>query len=362
MRVLVIGSNRFEKDLDSTSHSSKHQSEGLFKAASQVGSVLAKKEHTILICSEAPDTADYYILQGAKEAAEKVLIEKHIPNNETVPSEEGNNQKTGIKLKRHLTGDIQVVHMETMAQADALIIMGGSTRSVRTGVAAFMLGKTVIPVGSFGGAGLNVWAYASSKREEFYKGGLSDAEIDKLAEEWSWDNSAEFVVEAVEQVRKAIVKTAIPRFVLSGAILIMLLAMASWVVFIAYGYNLTGGGSASAIGPVFAAVCFAGLIGSSLKSLLDVRNGRRISRRDLGLDVALGIGAGFVSAMLYLVLQVAVTGKAESIESKNDYVRVALLVSLVAVFAAMYLDAAFANFDTVKGSILTGEVSKQGKK
>ena len=36
------------------------------------------------------------------------------------------------------------------------------------------------------------------------------------------------------------------------------------------------------------------------------------------------------------------------------YARVALIVSMAAVFASLYLDAAFSRFDTLKDSVMSG--------
>src|SRR5215213_1948688 len=209
MRVLIIGSNHFDKEADI-----EQKSNELFTAAYQIGLELGKREgHTILICSESPNTVDYHVFQGVKEVSNKTQVEIHVSDNKKIPYKSDIEEaETHIILKIHLSSDYQVVHMEAMADADALLILGGSSRSTRTGVAAYMLGKTVIPIGSFGGAGRDVWSYASSKREEFYKGGLTDAEIDKLAEPWKDESSAKFVVKMLEKVRIAEVKSAIPRF------------------------------------------------------------------------------------------------------------------------------------------------------
>lgn len=362
MRVLVIGSARLNSGASSTQ--GEVRDPALFEAAHELGQALTSHDHTILICSANRTTVDPYIFEGARSGKNKFLIEVHYSDGHPPPFEDiikQQDQGSDVTRRIHLSQDTQVVHMEAMDEADALIIMGGSDRSVRTGVAAHMLGKTVVPVGAFGGAGKDIWAYASSRRSMFYKNGLTDAEIDKLAEPWRGKDSAEFVVGVVERVRKAAVKESISPYILSAIVIIMILSMVGWVGFITYGFRLADLG-VQPIGMIFTSVCFAGLLGSSLKGLVDMRNGLPVTRNALKIDVALGLGAGFVSAMLYLVLQVAVTGKADSIQDKNDYVRVGLLVSLVAVFAAMYLDAAFANFDAVKGQVLSGEVGTRRQK
>ena len=47
----------------------------------------------------------------------------------------------------------------------------------------------------------------------------------------------------------------------------------------------------------------------------------------------------------------------------SDYSRVALVVSMAAVFASLYLDAAFSRFDLFKDSVMSGGYGKkpQGK-
>ena len=360
MRVLVIGSNRIENEIVSNLNISTPDSP-MFQAASELGYELKKKGHTVLICSLNPDTVDPHVFEGAKKVSDKSSVELHVSDSSRLHQQLLQDQRESeFDLRIHLSPDPQIVHMEAMADADALIIIGGGTRSTRTGVSAYMLGKTVIPLGAFGGAGRAVWLYASSRREEFYKGALSDAEIDRLTELWKGEKSATFVAEALEQVRRITIKKTISRVVLGGAIAILLFAMIGWVGFIAYGYKLESRGVLP-LGLVFLTVCFAGLIGSALKSLFDIRNGRSLTSRDLNLDIVLGLGAGFVASVLYLALQIAVTGKAESIANQDDYVRIALLVSLIAIFAAMYLDSAFARFETLKGSVLSGELWKGRK-
>jgi hypothetical protein len=364
MRVLVIGSNRF----DENNIYDQDTSEQMFKAATELGLELSKHEHTSLICSVATSTIDYHILQGVIKTKKVSQIELHIAdNNDTDQMEKIQEFVQKVRIKKHSSLDVHVVQMEAMKDADALLILGGSTRSERTAIAAHMLGKTVIPIGSFGGAGKDVWIYASGRRTEFYKGAIKDDEIDKIAEPWKGRESAEFAVKMLEIVRSAEIRRARPPFIVGGTFAIMAAAMLIWVFFIAYGFNLTlpsalfEGRSVSPIGVVFFTVCFGGFVGASLKSLLEIKNGQKITWGEIGLDLGLGLGAGFVSAILYLVLQVAVTGKADSIQNSNDYVRISLLVSLVAIFAAMYLDAAFANFEAAKGSILSSEKKKPRK-
>ena len=113
---------------------------------------------------------------------------------------------------------------------------------------------------------------------------------------------------------------------------------------------------------LFLVVCFAGIWGSAMKSVLDFRSGRKLTGQHVIVDIVSGIGAGVISAILYLVLELAVTGKIDNSQEPDGYVRVFLLVSLVAVFAAMYIDSALARFESVRETVLLGEFGKNRQK
>lgn len=71
------------------------------------------------------------------------------------------------------------------------------------------------------------------------------------------------------------------------------------------------------------------------------------------------VAAGFLTAALYLLAQIASTGKLELPSDNADYSRVVLIVSMAAVFASLYLDAALSRFDDVKQSVMAGTDGKK---
>lgn len=362
MRVFVMGSDHYQDP----------PSEELFEAASQVGLELIRKGHTILIGTDTHSTVDYHIFKGAKEHTGKTSnIEIHRPDDGTVPfAEEFKIPESEISFTRYPPLGWKVTHIEVMDTADAVLIMGSSEAVVITAVAASKLGKPVIPVGSFGGGAKTVWSYASGKRDRFYQGGLNNVDIDRLAEPWRGKVSAEHVVtslekvrEAVEQARKDLARRATPPIILWTILALMFAGMGGWVYSLAKGQTLTFfGRHIGFIGLVFVVVCFAGLWGSAMKSVLDLRSGHKLTNQDVLLDIVSGLGAGVISAILYLVLELAVTGKISNSQEQDDFVRVALLVSLVAVFASMYIDTALARFESVRGAVLSGDFGKKDQK
>jgi hypothetical protein len=361
MRVFVMGSNHFQDPA----------SDELFEAASQVGLELIRKGHTILIGTDKHSTVDYHIFKGAKEHTGKTSnIEIHRPDDGPVPfAEEFKIPESDITFTRYPPLGWKVTHMEVLDNADALLIMGSSEAVVISAVAGSKLGKPVIAVGSFGGGAKTIWSYASGRRENFYHGGLTNIDIDKLAEPWRGKASAEHVVSSLEKVQDAVQRTkkllarrATPPPILLTLLLLMFAGMGSWVLALARGQGLSiFGYHTGFIGMIFIVVCFAGLWGSTLKSVLDLRNGQKVTAQDVLLDIVSGLGAGVISVILYLVLELAVTGKVSNAQEADDFVRVALLVSLVAVFASMYIDTALARFESVRTSVLAGDFGKKGK-
>jgi hypothetical protein len=344
----------------------------LFEAASQIGIELMAKGHTIFIGTDKHHTVDYHIFKGAKEESGKITgIEIHRPDDGTVPfAAEFQIPENEIFIKYYPYQDWQVVHMETLKNADALLIVGGSERTVIIGTAGNMLSKPVIPIGSFGGGGKAVWSYASSKREQFYQGGINDTDIDKLVGPWRGQTSAKHIVESLEKVHEAIEKSkatlarlSTPPMILLSVLMLMIAGMGVWVFLLAKGRNLAIGQlNMSGIGLLFLVVCFAGIWGSAMKSVLDFRNGHKLTSQHIIVDIVSGVGAGVISAILYLVLELAVTGRVNNPQETDDYVRVSLLVSLVAIFAAMYIDSALARFESVRETVLLGEFGNKREK
>jgi len=73
----------------------------------------------------------------------------------------------------------------------------------------------------------------------------------------------------------------------------------------------------------------------------------------------LGVAAGFLTAALYMLAQITITGELDLPSTTADYSRVALIVSMAAVFASLYLDAAFSRFDLFKDSVMSGTYGKK---
>ena len=373
MRVLVIGSNHGLDGADS---------EPLFAAAHQVGCELARRGHTILVGSDSTNTIDYHIVLGAVEDSGAVAcVEVHRPddgyhpfqdvlagpdgapelpaNAEGSPGPADNNRAARIKLDRriHPTQDWYIAHMHAVAEADAILLMGGARGGTRAGSMAHLWGKAVVPVGTFGGASETMWRFASGKRREFYGDALDDIEIDRLKSPWKADGgkSAKLVVDVLEKSQRSL------RLRQTGSGLIVGVGAMMFIMFVGLILLFCQAGSATgsySLFVLFGAAACAGVAGASIRTLHDLRLGNPKTGRDIVFQLVLGLGAAVVSSMLFLVAEGAVSGEIGQFAAAGGQVRVVLIVSLVSLFSGLYLDAAFARFESVKKGILRGEVER----
>jgi hypothetical protein len=251
--------------------------------------------------------------------------------------------------------------------ADAVIVIAGRQGVIQAGIAGWMLGRPNIPVGWFGGGAEKVWEYGSSDRRRFYFDGLTDAEIDQLNSPWAPETASTLVDQlgrCAEYARRATVSLAL-RLWVSVAILCMLVV---WVVLLALpslGWpefpppappDTTSGVRLLLL---LASVCAAGAFGALVQSMRGIRDGKAITGQKAAIDAVLGIAAGFLTAALYMLAQIAISGKLDLPATAADYSRVALIVSMAAVFASLYLDAAFSRFDMFKDSVMSGTYGKK---
>ena len=216
--------------------------------------------------------------------------------------------------------------------------------------------------GSFEGGGRRVWEYGNGNRPSFYRGALEDIKIDQLASPWDDEDSAKRVVDALEAVARRVgIATTSPWIVLT-TLGLTLLSIAGWLAALIIPTLIAAqapGGEASVVTffvtGFFASIGLAGLLGGVMQSLRRLRDGHKLEGLRPVVDVILGLAAGIVTAMLFLIAQLVIKGEIEFPSAEKDFLRIALLGSMMSLFAALYLDSALARFDKIKGSVLQGK-------
>ncbi len=302
MRVLVVGSSRHEEA----------DQEAIQAAAREIGKELARRGHTVLIGSDDERDVDPHVVAGALEAGRATTrIEVHVPKGLEQQYPDLTDEGTGqVVTVWHQFPDWDVTSMEVIRTVDAVLAVGGRLGVIHAGISAWMMGKPVVPVGSFGGGAATVGEYGSSRRAEFYHGGLDDAEIDRLASPWGRGPEAEFVVNALERVARAATIAKVPRRLLLGVLGVMAAALVVWIVLLTYPFVVVpllhpeGWDNQRNFLLLFPTVSAAGLFGATMQTLRAIRDGKGLSGRVILVDTTLGLAAGMVAAILYLLAQV----------------------------------------------------------
>jgi hypothetical protein len=357
VKVLVVGSVRGEKAGEELACADEIRA-----AALEIGKELATRGHVVWVGTDDKIDVDPSVVEGALSASGgKGSVEVHAPLGMAEPYK--NRSEPNLSKKWHQFPDWDVTNMEVVRGVDAVLAISGRAGVVQAGIAGWMLGVPVIPIAGFGGGAMKVWEYGSSRRQEFYHGALRDDEIDRLAAPWGKALDAKVAVETLEKVARAAKISRTPSRMLFSVLAMMIVSLAAWVCFLTFPFVLAprlferGWDSKDSLLVLFAAVSFSGLLGATMQTLRSIRNGVAVTPLVTIVDTGLGVTAGIVMAMLYLLAQVAVSGTVNPDLDPKDFVRVALIVSLASLFASLYLDAALARFDKIKGSVFTGKYS-----
>ena len=362
MKVLVSGSFR---DIDVEMHAP------LREAARELGKSLALSGHTLLIGSENKDDVDPFVVEGFQSVEKAPPVEVHLQKG--APRCYAGNGKVRNIWHRYEDWDVTVLEV-VRYDAEAVIVMAGRAGVVQAGIAGWMLGRPTIAFGGFNGGARTVWEYGSSDRRRFYFDALSDAEIDQLSSPWL-PETAVTIVNHLGRVAVYSRRAAVPAALRLLLGLAILGALAVWVMMLALpllGWMpafqpATAAGTPPAADSsngirllmLLGSVCAAGAFGALVQSMRSIREGAVVTSQKVAVDVVLGVAAGFLTAALYMLAQITITGRLDLPSTTADYSRVALVVSMAAVFASLYLDAAFSRFDLFKDSVMSGAYGKK---
>jgi hypothetical protein len=361
MRVLVSGSIR---SIDAA------RQPHVIAAATELGERLATAGHTLIIGSEDPDDVDPHVAAGFLATPNMAPVEVHLVKS-AQPCFVGND---AVKCIWHRYDDWDVTVLEVVrGSADSVVVIGGSKGVVQAGIAGWMLGRAIVPFAGFGGGAEVVWGYGSSDRRRFYFDALKDEEIDQLNGPWT-STTAATVVEHLSRCAEYAKRTVVPLRLRLGVSAAVLATLMLWVFLLALpllGWPPVAGSAAAGTTRPFDAadgyrlllllgsVCSAGAFGALVQTMRGIRAGQATTPSGVFTDAVLGIAAGFLTAALYMLAQIAINGTLEPPSTNAHYSRVSLIVSMCSVFASLYLDAAFSRFDEVKDSVMAGQYGKK---
>ena len=362
MKVLVSGSLRGVDE---------QRKDQVRAAARELGKCLGAAGHTLLVGTEDKDDVDPFVVEGFLSTAKTSKVEVHLMKG----APKCYQGQANVTLCWHRYDDWDVTVLEVVRyDANAVIVIAGRTGVVQAGIAGWMLGRPTIPFGGFGGGAATVCDYGSSDRQRFYFGALTDVEIDQLDSPWETDITGARIVRHLDRCAESARRGLISPRLRAGISVGILIALVAWVLLLALPLlGWPGQAPAATAGAalpletssgvrfllLLGAVCSAGAFGALVQSMRGIRDGITVTGPKVWIDAVLGVAAGFLTAALYMLAQIALNGKLDLPATNPDYSRVALIVSMSAVFASLYLDAAFSRFDTFKGSVMSGTYGKK---
>lgn len=133
------------------------------EACREIGSKLAEHGHRVIIGSQSPNTADPHVVEGiaayvrgrgAGKTSHDPLVNILRPRDELFPFRRLSQDMPQLFSRYEKEEpNWDAAHLLAVERADAVLVIGGSDSSYLAGLSAITSGKTLIPVGAFGGAG-----------------------------------------------------------------------------------------------------------------------------------------------------------------------------------------------------------------
>ncbi len=204
MKVAVFGSMRSNAD----PRPSPADLKAFRDACRQIGFELARQGHEAFIATLNEETSDFHVYQGAKDAmdapgaqAQKTdLVKIYRPNDPYTDKEIDrivNFPNPGGELdlgKRTVNGSFARSHAMAIQDADAILVISGSSGADYAALIAELIGKPVLPVPLFGGTAAKLWM----DKADYYPGLLKDDPTrERVSEQWVPDKSPKAVLDAL---------------------------------------------------------------------------------------------------------------------------------------------------------------------
>jgi len=127
-------------------------------ACEDIGGALAREDQQVIVASEDSDTADYHIVKGIVETA--AVDGRLRPLIHIIEPKEGKifwgfRKQYGDYFIEHVRGtpySSEGAAIISVRDAEAVLTVGGGSRTYRVGLASILARKKLVPIGSFGGA------------------------------------------------------------------------------------------------------------------------------------------------------------------------------------------------------------------
>lgn len=319
-------------------------------AAEVLGRELAKAGFRILVYSSGADFLEGRIVRGfvATRMAARHSVQVRYPLHSQKP--EFPEQQTNGEVfdwRPDPNPDWEMSFYQSLSDVDGVLLMGGGESTMIGGLVAMGHGIAILTVAGFNGRACDVWRALRPGRD------LPTAdEISLMARpEWSEDQAAEYVKilkdqiarkaelarqRRVEEIRK---ETSVT---LHASFAVVLFILSFICVFLAWGWDLP---PLYAISLLFASPLLAGVAGSTIRLVLDLRSGSApLSSQSAITTAALGLIAGGIAGLLFITAQVTTAPPPGALGQIVDTGQARKLVPfgvLIGFVAGLTLDAVF---------------------
>ena len=189
MRIAVFGSWR--RAGEDPERPLKGTREAFEAACQEIGREIAQRGHSVLVYSDEQATADYHVVQGILNAADSITIDHPLiqvmgQDSSTFSYEnEAQDYPDLFSFMGSNANRWQISHLMMTRHADALLVIGGGKGSQTAGLAAFVAGKRVVPVGAFGGGAAQILNAIEQMSAETAAAILSKDDIGSLRGPWT---------------------------------------------------------------------------------------------------------------------------------------------------------------------------------
>jgi len=350
MKILVVGSKRH---MDATAQQAAHRFE---QSCRQMGKRFTENGHTLIVGTDDRLDADYFFVEGANEVAGKHEVVVSRPEEDERPTPYDAERE--MKLKNiafrftRRKGEWTAALVHALGQADVLLLIGGRTAALATGYSAEALEKPVLAIPSFGGAAQAVWDEVT----RYYRNcGIKEHEEGALREAWNAD-TAEVAVRSAESLVKNTPFRSKGNRAEIGITIATLILIAISVALFSRPWEI---GKDIAF---YSMLTIAAILGTTLRNTLRLVRDEIVdlNLRILLVEARAGILIAFGFAILYLAGGIVITGAVISLTTDQDFMRVAITMSILGFASAFLLHEAAANLqdrlmETLKGRKATGK-------
>lgn len=324
--------------------------------------VIVKKKHSLIVTTDQEDSIENFVVESCVQILNsevdlaslkdfpRPLLEIRYSLNEAQPFqkklEKLKNNKDHISIiqdKQAITWNF--VGPLSTSRADVVILICGSKNTELIGGTHAINGKLIIPIPYFGGASKNVWNFMKQMSDS-RQISLSENEIDKIRNS---ETKVEEIIQICETNHK---KNKQNRLQANKMMLILfnvatllisitcLLFIFSCLVMITSDQKLKGLNLLVYI----LITCCGGVFGVTMRSLNNLAKELFSDWSTSFLNLARGLGVGFMVGVLYFAGELTITGNIGNPVDQQTFIRTGFLVSLYSILSGMFLEETFKFF------------------